>query len=352
MAFSRAHRRVGGDGAREGRDRHAIVGLSGWLFADLLLAVAVIFLVASQDPKLGVGLSAAEPSKAGAPVARLVFKPELPLTGKDSLPTWSENAVPDGGVAGVGIQVSFSERVRGFGDSLEDIEQDFVFEATVGGEVVEGRATGWSVKSLKPVDPGQSWLVMIEPTVGFQSTTMNFSIAQAAVVDEDGNPNLVSAPLLFLVQRRPDTVIDTAKAAQINVPVRGSSCDAESQPELIEELVAAITKVRSYTTNVAGKTSDRKSQEGNFVDWVESDQGFGSNAKIGFAFIFGSGARGGEFAERWRNCVVASYRALGWLGAEPTGTADLPVKTYNELSLSQNFLKLELYFFSGVASSD
>ena len=50
MAFSRSHRQFGNPDAPQGRDRHAIVGLSGWLFADLLLAVAVVFLVAETTP--------------------------------------------------------------------------------------------------------------------------------------------------------------------------------------------------------------------------------------------------------------------------------------------------------------
>ena len=35
---------------RTRRDRNAIVGLSGWLFADLLLGLAVVFLVAAEKP--------------------------------------------------------------------------------------------------------------------------------------------------------------------------------------------------------------------------------------------------------------------------------------------------------------
>jgi hypothetical protein len=40
----------GQSGKRTRRDRNSIVGLSGWLFADLLLGLAVIFLVASDKP--------------------------------------------------------------------------------------------------------------------------------------------------------------------------------------------------------------------------------------------------------------------------------------------------------------
>ena len=32
------------------RDKESILGLSGWLFADLLLAIAVIFLVVQDKP--------------------------------------------------------------------------------------------------------------------------------------------------------------------------------------------------------------------------------------------------------------------------------------------------------------
>ena len=48
MAFT--SRAGGQSGKRTRRDRNSIVGLSGWLFADLLLGLAVIFLVASDKP--------------------------------------------------------------------------------------------------------------------------------------------------------------------------------------------------------------------------------------------------------------------------------------------------------------
>lgn len=37
------------------RDKESILGLSGWLFADLLLAIAVIFLVVDQDSQADAG---------------------------------------------------------------------------------------------------------------------------------------------------------------------------------------------------------------------------------------------------------------------------------------------------------
>jgi len=48
MAFT--SRAGGQSGKRTRRDRNSIVGLSGWLFADLLLGLAVVFLVAAEKP--------------------------------------------------------------------------------------------------------------------------------------------------------------------------------------------------------------------------------------------------------------------------------------------------------------
>ena len=87
MAFSRSHRQFGSPDAPQGRDRHAIVGLSGWLFADLLLAVAVIFLVAATKP---VGGSDLTPTSPNSPVVTMKFNPELPKGENDGLPVWRQ----------------------------------------------------------------------------------------------------------------------------------------------------------------------------------------------------------------------------------------------------------------------
>lgn len=352
MAFSRSHRQVGSSDASQSRDGHAIVGLSGWLFADLLLAVAVIFLVAQTKPEFGEDGSR-EPVVAsdGAPVATLNFNPELPVGEEEGLPVWRQVDAEASGDSNVGVDVEFSEPVRDFGGTLEQLAQDIGISATIGGKRFEGSKTGWRVTSLKAGQGGKSYQLRLEPSVFFQSATVEIVINQRAVRDEDGNPNPTSQPLIFLVQRRPDTVIDTKKASQVRIMVNGKSCDATSEAE-VSKLVAAIKQVGEFDINVATTSENRMTLERNFVDWVKSDDGFGSGAKVGFVFIYGSGSRGVKIAEDWTECVVKAIKNLDWLGDSDLLEAQLPVKRYKADGITARQLQLELYFFSGVSASD
>lgn len=352
MAFSRSHRQVGSSDAPQGRDRHAIVGLSGWLFADLLLAVAVIFLVAQTKPEFGENDSSETVlASDGAPVATLSFNPELPVGEEEGLPIWRQVDAEASGDSTVGIAVEFSEPVRDFGGTLEQLSQDIGIFATIGGQKFEGAGTGWSVKSLRADQGGKLYQLRLEPSIGFQSATVEVVINQRAVLDEDGNTNPTSQPLIFLVQRRPDTVIDTEKASQVRITVRGKSCDATNNDE-VSELVAAIRRVRVFDINVATAGQTRKTLERSFVDWVESDDGFGSVAKVGFVFIYGSGGGGVRIAEDWTDCVVKAIENLGWLGDAVSLETQLPVKQFKAEGITARQLQLELYFFSGVSASD
>jgi len=354
VAFSRSHRQVGSSDAPQGRDRHAIVGLSGWLFADLLLAVAVIFLVAQTKPEFGENDSSETVlASDGAPVATLSFNPELPVGEEEGLPIWRQVDAEASGDSTVGIAVEFSEPVRDFGGTLEQLAQDIGIFATIGGQKFEGAGTGWSVKSLRADQGGKLYQLRLEPSIGFQSATVEVVINQRAVLDEDGNTNPTSQPLIFLVQRRPDTVIDTEKASQVRITVRGKSCDATNNEE-VSELVAAIRRVRAFDINVATAGQTRKTLERSFVDWVQSDDGFGSVAKVGFVFIYGSGSGGVRIAiaEDWTDCVVKAIENLGWLGDAVSLETQLPVKQFKAEGITARQLQLELYFFSGVSASD
>ncbi len=352
MAFSRRHRQVGNFDTPQHRDRHAIVGLSGWLFADLLLAVAVIFLVAQTKPEFGQSDSSETVvASNGAPVATLSFDPELLVGEEEGLPVWRQVDAEVSGDPTVGINVLFSEPVRDFGGTIEQLAQDIGISATIAGQKFQGTDTGWSVKLLRADQGGKSYQLRLEPSIGFQSATVEVVINQRAVLDEDGNPNPKSQPLIFLVQRRPDTVIDTKKASQLRVTIRGTSCDATKESEILE-LVAAIERVEAFDINVATAGQNRKTLTGSFVDWVKSDDGFGSAAKVGFVFIYGSGSDGEKIARSWTDCVVQAIENLGWLGDSVSLETQLPVKQFKAEGITARQLQLELYFFSGVSSSD
>lgn len=352
MAFSRSHRQPGNPDEPQRRDRHAIVGLSGWLFADLLLAVAVIFLVAQTVPRFAEEESEeAVKAAEGVPVANLSFEPELPVGEAEGLPVWRQVDAEESGDSTVGISVSFSEPVSDFGGSLEQIAKDIGISATIDGEKFQGSETGWSVKSLTAEPGGKTYQILLEPSIGFQSATVEVAVNQRAVLDEDGNPNPASQPLIFLVQRRPETVIDTKKASQLRVAVSGQSCEASSEVE-VANLVAAIEKVDEFDINVATTGESRETLKKNFVSWVEGTEGFGSGAKVGFVFIYGSGKDGVSIAEDWTECVVQAIANLGWLGDSDAEGIQLPVKQFKADAITTRQLQLELYFFSSVSEPD
>ena len=351
MAFSRSHRRVGAEDGPEERDRHSIVGLSGWLFADLLLAVAVIFLVATEPPQFADEADAeSATSAAGAPVATLSFEPELPLN-EDGIPVWRETDSSASEIAEVGIQVVFSEPVRGLGEDLEDLAADVILTALIEGEKRSANDTGWSVKLVKPVDPVRSWLLTLSPSAGFKSSTMEVSLRQGAIIDEDGTPNPEPKSLVFQVQRRPDTVIDTKKALQIVVPARGESCDSTSQ-NAVDSLTRAFRDVRSFVLNVASQKEDRETKNENFVNWVRSTSGFGTNPRVGFAFIYGPGESGDVIAGNWKACTVKAFESLGWLSASSSTVSELPMKFFDDFGIARGQLKIEMYFFSALGSTE
>jgi hypothetical protein len=352
VAFSRSHRQPGYPDEPQRRDRHAIVGLSGWLFADLLLAVAVIFLVAETIPQFAEEESEEVVKAAvGVPVANLSFEPELPVGEAEGLPVWRQVDAEESGDSTVGISVIFSEPVSGFGGSLEQIAKDIGISATIDGEKFQGSGTGWSVKSLIAKAGGKTYQILLEPSIGFQSATVEVVINQRAVLDEDGNPNPSSQPLIFLVQRQPETVIDTKKASQIRVAVSGQSCAASSEIE-VSNLVSAIERVGEFDINVATTGESRETLRKNFVSWVESAEGFGSGAKVGFVFIYGSGKNGVRIAENWTECVVQAITNLGWLGDSDAASIQLPVKQFKADGITTKQLQLELYFFSSVSEPD
>lgn len=352
MAFSRSHRKVGAEDESQESDRHAIVGLSGWLFADLLLAVAVIFLVATESPKPGnesevVNSVAAE----GAPTAALSFQPELPVS-ESGVPVWSEAEVSDNEIAEVGIRIVFSERVSGFGENLEDLAKDVILEALVDGAKREAGETGWSVAALKPTDPGREWLLTLSPAAGFKSSVMEVTLREGAVADEIGTPNPRPESLTFQVQRRPDTVINTEKASQIVVQVPGQACRGDAQQEFTRGLIREIENVDRFFIDVAsGKPADRVEVKENFITWVLSGKGFGANPRIGFAFVYGPGDDGALIAGGWRECAIRAFVSLGWLPDDSLSISELPMKFFKDSEIVSGQLKIEMYFFSALGSS-
>jgi len=164
VRFSRSH--IGGGGTPGSkRDRNAIVGLSGWLFADLLLGIAVIFLVGSDPP--------GKPAQAsGKPVKADITIVENVQTNGDE---WTVSN------QGFKINVHFSEDVYGFNPD-DDLS-------------IQGDAIEWipQVSELADLEiKAADYIVEMTPKAGLLDGKFQLSIPANTVRSESGVGNLES----------------------------------------------------------------------------------------------------------------------------------------------------------------
>jgi len=346
VSFSRSHRRISSSQEKSGRDRHEIVGLSGWLFADLLLAVAVIFLVASIEPVFSSQTSSnPDPNPDESPVVSLAFVPPLPIPELGGMPVWNEaDRLAAGENYSVVVEVNFSEPVTNFGESIEDIGNDIKIVAE-GGEV-----SGWKVQNitLEKDSNGTIYSLLLEPSLSSRSGKVSIQVVAQAVLDRDGNTNAKSVPLDFLVQSQKEKRIDTENSSQLKIPLPLASCTDSNQGSVGKKLATNIYSLKYWTVGVAGDERDRRyksetSGEGTFGEWIEKM--YGKSARVGFVFIYGPGAGGKGIALEWQKCIFAAFEESE-LDFVPPEEKSLPLKIFKEDNLPTGYLQIELYFYS------
>lgn len=344
MSFSRSHRRISSSQEKSGRDRHEIVGLSGWLFADLLLAVAVIFLVASIEPVFSSQTSSTpDPNPDESPVVSLAFVPPLPIPELGGMPVWNEaDRLAAGENYGVVVEVNFSEPVTNFGESIEDIGNDIKIVAE-GGEV-----SGWKVQNitLEKDSNGTIYSLLLEPSLSSRSGKVSIQVVAQAVLDGDGNTNAKSVPLDFLVQSQKEKRIDTENSSQLTIDLRGRSCNDSNKNSMSDDLAKSIKSLSKWLVDVADDDNKRRevssaSGEGNFGQWIEKN--YGETARVGFVFIYGPGADGRRIASKWQECIFTAFKQLKYLDIE---VESLAYKTFKDEALVDGKLKLEIYFYA------
>lgn len=317
-------------GSQRRSEKHSIVGLSGWLFADLLLAVAVIFLVA-QDTAMPMVDPAIGDQSAGDLSVVLRITSDLDI--KDGSPRW------DGTVAGtergVTIEARFSRPIRGFGDDAN---------GRLGDIKISGDSTGWYTEEVVEVSDsssadGTTWSILLAPNKNYTAGTVQVQIPKAAAVDSSARPNEVSNEVRFEALIAPETVLDVDNAVQIEIPRPSGGCvddDANISKQGIA-IASIIERIDKFDTEVA--SDDKKPQSENFVQWV-SDK-YAGRARVGFLFVYGPDReRGREVAKAWKNCVEQSLVELGYI-SQP----GIPTKFFEDKGLGSGRLKLEMYFF-------
>lgn len=287
-------------GLREGRNRRdkgAIVGLSGWLFADLLLGVAVVFLVGSEKPSnLGIA-DRNRPSVRLEAVDNVQANPDI----------WSVNDKP------FKVEVVFSEKVRNF----EAADLQFT-----------GEANGWIGQIIEPKEPNavaERFIVNIVPAQNLASGEFSMFIPEkAAFSEKTSNGNSSFKKSFKVVKCFEYKGINPASEQKVTIS-GGYVKDTES-------LIAAMRK--------------------------ELDDPIKQRDQVGFLIVFGGGKDGGNLAERSEEKIRGSLASLGLVPkASPddgdSGSCgasvsenDFPILFYKDDALSTSDLKLNIYYMN------
>jgi hypothetical protein len=284
--------------SREGhnrRDKGAIVGLSGWLFADLLLGVAVVFLIGSEKPSVN------SMAKGDRPTLE-IESVENVQKGTES---WSVND------RSFTIKVEFSENVRNFG------ADDLVFQ---------GEANSWVGKVTEPADENavsDSFTLEIVPSQDLVAGSFEIFIPEKSAFSEtSGIGNRGKKQKFTVVNCFEYKGIDANSVETVKLS-RGFSGGADYlTDELQKKLAPAIT----------------------------------SGKQIGFLILFGGGNNGDQKAKSSGSKVRTSLAELGLVpkssGDEGKVDAcgaslsedDFPMLFYKAENLPESDLQLNIYY--------
>lgn len=276
------------------RDRNGLVGLSGWLFADLLLGVAVIFLVGSEVPQKGLE---GEGKSFGVEIE------SVDETVDKSVEVWEvQNQT-------FKLKIVFDDEVRAFG--IEDIK--------VKGEADQWVASFYGDESSDGA--GREFEVELTPKSGLGSGVFTVEIPADAAFRSDGSGNRPTSRDFKVVTCFPYSGIDTNKSDKI-------------------ELVGAAGSSVVYLKNILEVKAEIKTA-------------LNDEKLVGFMIIFGSGPDGDTTAKRNKVNVV---KALSELGLVPSGATSvcgqsrsedlLPTLEYKDEALDDGNLGLRLYFLT------
>ena len=296
MAFVSRNQRNVREG-RNRRDKGAIVGLSGWLFADLLLGVAVVFLIGSEKP------SNSGNNDNNRPTVSLIAVENV----QPNQDIWSVNDRP------FKIEVVFSEEVRDFDVS------DLAFT---------GEANGWVGQITEPEGlnvVSDRFVVNVVPSQDLVAGEFAITIPErAAYSAENGSGNAGTKKQLKVVNCFEYKGIDPEALQKVNL----SGGYLKGEKELIQDL----------SKELESRVKNR-------------DQ-------VGFLILFGGGKDGKVLAERSEKKIRSSLASLGLVpkadaessNADSCGVSvsetDFPILYYKNDGQSRSDLQLNIYFMN------
>ncbi len=323
--MSLASRRQGRGESRQDDAKSSIVGLSGWLFADLLLALAVVFLVASERP-----------SETSA----------------------QQNSISD-------IDVFFStERDGDRINQLTTVDESFSLWVRFE-EPVDGKTFGLEDLLIEPPAAASEWSFQIENA--FQDAVSEFKVWLY--------PQRISLESFSLFVKS-GSVLSADRTSTFNregsIDIEIQKCERRAGIAVNNSEVARFTVSGGATMNADElvswlKRQDNKNDTGDGtyggaqLVWSELNKSGGTPRKVGFAILFGGYSRAGgegaddglERAKKRTPIVKDALITLGLLDEDSVGGPNncpvytVPVRPFGDGSMSStNDLKFELYFYN------
>lgn len=304
----------------------SIVGLSGWLFADLLLALAVVFLVASDKPvKSAIGNI--EDS----------FDITVQFSGEKEFKAVNKIDLPSNRSADIWIRFSKPIDVASFSTDDLQLKPD--------GE--------WSARFVDRKKSGSQevFQVRLNPE-NVESTEFSLSVEKRAAsgFDQDYVYNDYAVLEISVTICRTLTGIAVGKSDTARFVVPGGALMGDSALKSWLE-----SPDREYDPAHSKGTSDDGYGTAKLI--FEGLQNKSEIKQVGFAILFGGydqnsekSAKGRQRAEGKEGVVRKVLRELGFFPADiglSVGCVaqEIPVRAFSDPSVGKNDLKLELYFY-------
>jgi hypothetical protein len=302
----------------------SIVGLSGWLFADLLLALAVVFLVASDKPsKSSIGTDSFNVT------VQFSKEKEFQAVNKIDLPSNKS----------VDIWMKFSEPIDAESLNTDELQLE-----------PDGE---WSARFVDKKKSGaqEVFQVRLNPEK-VKSTKFSVSIEKGAAISASGkseyNDNASLEISVTICQSLTGIAVGKPDTARFVVPGGASMNEQALQSWL------ASPERENDRDHLKG-TSDEGYGTAKLV--YESLQNKTQVSQVGFAILFGGFDQNSEKtvngvarAQSMSGVVREVLRNLGLFPSNLSSSIgcvaqEIPVRTFGDQSVGKNDLKFELYFY-------
>jgi|688.fasta_scaffold102082_3 hypothetical protein len=320
-----SHQNRSSDTYSADESNNSIVGLAGWLFADLLLALAIIFLVGGDIPSISA-------------MSESNYKNDVTIE-------FTETKDGDAVTGLRKIDQTFDVYVR-FSDPVENFAAD---------DIELEPSDEWSVRIVedsKDVDGKKSYQIRLNP----ESPTSN----ELKLTIDQRQVSNASRPNSFNERGQLDISVticgqiagidvDKANVAQVRIP-NGANMSAQQLSSWMQTIEAKKTTEAKETTKIVDEYGNEQILREMLA--LPASQ----RTQIGFIIIFAGGIDAGSGTQVARSkesdilTALSSNNLVADAAPELASTtcpteSRVPVRAFWDRQLSKNDLTLELYFF-------